>query len=266
MSDSPKIFISYSWDSEEHRSWVKKLADRLILNGVNVILDQYDAGPGADFIHFMEQAVEQSDRVISILTTEYKTRSDERKRGVGYESVLTTWQFYDRGIEERFILPVVRSGDFSAVIPNYLRSIVALDFRDDAKFEDNFMSLLKAIYNHSDRPELGRRPDFVNSPAPSSSASTRPTNNENATSDNPFQTIKKLLINADFDNAIKQMLELASTGKYSDYENTVIMQASRWNGLKRNINSGIIASENATLQTNRIRNALLSLLKEMSEE
>jgi len=37
----PCVFISYSWDSLEHRQWVAQLATSLRQNGVEVILDQW---------------------------------------------------------------------------------------------------------------------------------------------------------------------------------------------------------------------------------
>ena len=40
-----KVFISYAWESEEHREWVKALADRLLSDGIDAVLDQYDLHP-----------------------------------------------------------------------------------------------------------------------------------------------------------------------------------------------------------------------------
>ena len=37
-----KAFISYAWESEEHRAWAKALADRLLADGIEAIVDQYD--------------------------------------------------------------------------------------------------------------------------------------------------------------------------------------------------------------------------------
>lgn len=37
-----QAFISYSWDSEEHKTWVRHLVDKLLQSGIPVILDQYD--------------------------------------------------------------------------------------------------------------------------------------------------------------------------------------------------------------------------------
>jgi hypothetical protein len=63
-----KVFITYSWDSAAHKNWVKGLADRLIQNGIEVRLDQYDLQPGESFTHFMEVSIAKTDRVLVILT------------------------------------------------------------------------------------------------------------------------------------------------------------------------------------------------------
>jgi hypothetical protein len=75
MENELTVFISYSWDSKDHKDWVRKLADYLIDNGVNVILDQYDLAAGKILTYFMESAVEKADKVIIILTPGYKLKS-----------------------------------------------------------------------------------------------------------------------------------------------------------------------------------------------
>ena len=41
-SINPKVFISYSHDSDDYKDWVVSFANRLILEGIDVTLDQYD--------------------------------------------------------------------------------------------------------------------------------------------------------------------------------------------------------------------------------
>ncbi|MGC2696487.1 MAG: SEFIR domain-containing protein [Candidatus Angelobacter sp.] len=41
----PKVFISYSHDSPEHEQSVLAFADRLVDDGIDVILDQYVSPP-----------------------------------------------------------------------------------------------------------------------------------------------------------------------------------------------------------------------------
>ena len=52
-----KVFISYAWENEEHREWVKALADRLLSDGIDAVLDQYDLELGDRLPQFMEQSV-----------------------------------------------------------------------------------------------------------------------------------------------------------------------------------------------------------------
>jgi hypothetical protein len=44
-TDHPKVFISYSHDSREHIDRVRELSDRLRAEGIDCILDQYEASP-----------------------------------------------------------------------------------------------------------------------------------------------------------------------------------------------------------------------------
>ncbi|MCG1012151.1 TIR domain-containing protein [Tepidanaerobacter sp. GT38] len=38
----PTVFISYSWDSEEHENWVAFLAAKLRENGVDATIDKFE--------------------------------------------------------------------------------------------------------------------------------------------------------------------------------------------------------------------------------
>ncbi len=42
--DSPKVFISYSHDSEQHKASILALADRLCREGLDCTIDQYING------------------------------------------------------------------------------------------------------------------------------------------------------------------------------------------------------------------------------
>ena len=53
----PKVFISYSWTSEEHKSNVIEFATYLMNNRVEAILDEWDAHEGMDLNYFMEKNV-----------------------------------------------------------------------------------------------------------------------------------------------------------------------------------------------------------------
>lgn len=45
MPNNPKAFISYCWDDEAYKEWVRRLATQLRADGVNVCLDHWHAVP-----------------------------------------------------------------------------------------------------------------------------------------------------------------------------------------------------------------------------
>ena len=52
-----KVFISYSWSSPEHEEWVINIAERLMSDGIEVIIDKWDLKEGHDMFDFMESMV-----------------------------------------------------------------------------------------------------------------------------------------------------------------------------------------------------------------
>ena len=52
-SEVKKIFISYSWTTPKHEKWVLDLAERLVSDGVDVVLDKCNLKPGEDKYSFM---------------------------------------------------------------------------------------------------------------------------------------------------------------------------------------------------------------------
>ena len=84
----PKVFISYSWDSPEHRQWVAQLGGYLRQCGIDVTLDQWHVRYGEDLAAFMERSVREADRVLVICTESYVDKASRRTRGVGYELLM----------------------------------------------------------------------------------------------------------------------------------------------------------------------------------
>ncbi len=62
----PRAFISYSWDGEEHKQWVRDLATKLRRDGVDVMLDQWGAVPGDQLPEFMEHSLRENDFVLVV--------------------------------------------------------------------------------------------------------------------------------------------------------------------------------------------------------
>lgn len=154
-------FISYSWDDESHKEWVLTLANNLIENGIDVLLDQYELSAGKEMTHFMEKAM-IADKVIVILTPKYKLKADKREGGVGYEYSLLTKDFYDSAPDKARIIPVLKLGDETTSCPTFIKTKIFHDMRDRNKYDAKFFELIKLIVDKPliKKPPLGKLPNF----------------------------------------------------------------------------------------------------------
>ena len=157
MSDcNPKVFVSYSWEEENHKRWVKKLVDRLIEDGVNANFDQYDLTLGERLPQFMEQSISLADYVLVICTPAYKEKSDSRKGGVGYEGHIITGELLLQGNEKKYI-PILRKGTISTAIPTFLTGKLYVDLSEHADIENNYQDLITTLWGKKKiRPSLGK--------------------------------------------------------------------------------------------------------------
>lgn len=160
MSDNaPQLFVSYSHDSQEHRDWVLRLCDRLVRNGVNVVLDQWDLRLGGDLPRFMASGLAESDRVLAVCTEKYVERANLGKGGVGYETMILTAQLM-RNVSSRKIIPLVRRNDLNDPTPTFLSSKLYVDFRQEFEYESRYRELIFEIHGETirARPPLGQNP------------------------------------------------------------------------------------------------------------
>ncbi len=155
ISGHPSVFISYSWDSDNHKQWVLKLAEELLRYGVNVMFDRWHLHHGEETYHFMERGCRDCDKILLICTPEYVHRANARIGGVGFETVVTA-SLYTTAHNKRRFIPIVRakSAD-SESLPTYLGGALYIDMKTPDWNAEGFSSLLRAIY---DRPETPRPP------------------------------------------------------------------------------------------------------------
>jgi hypothetical protein len=155
---TPKAFISYSWDDEPHKEWVKALAARLRSEGIDVTLDRWAVAPGDQLPRFMETAVRENDFVLIVCTPSYKLKSDGRKGGVGYEGDIMTGEVFS-GKDHRKFIPVLRSGGWGDASPSWLAGRYGIDLRGDPYSEVRYEDLLDTLHGTREQaPPVGRRP------------------------------------------------------------------------------------------------------------
>ena len=150
-----KVFITYAWEDEAHKDWAKQLADKLITEGIEAIIDQYDLNPGDRIPQFMEASIKEAVYVLVICTPKYKRKADKRLGGVGYESNLISGEIYTKGSKKRKYIPVLRRGSMEKSIPAFLAGAYAVDLSEDLEnyvYDKNFRELAIKLRGGRRRP------------------------------------------------------------------------------------------------------------------
>jgi|GEM_PF-383715 len=179
----PKVFISYSWDSEAHKSWTKHLAARLRSDGVDVTLDQWSVIPGDQLPKFMETAIRDNSYVVIICTPNYKLKSDQRKGGVGYEGDIMTAEVLTARNDRKFIA-ILRSGSWDSAMPSWLKGKYSIDLSAEPYSGEQYSDLLVTLHNMREQaPPIGRPPQLKSASATRSQAA-------GAAAHAPFEPIK----------------------------------------------------------------------------
>lgn len=165
---SPKVFISYSWTSEEHKMRVKEWADRLIDDGIAVIIDIYDLKEGHDIPFFMEKMVLDPEitHVLVISDKEYSEKANNRKTGsgVGTEAQIISSEVYGQAQQEKFI-PIFceRDEEGKPCLPVFMKSRAYIDFSSLELVNDNWEQLVRRLYGKPfyEKPALGKPPAYI---------------------------------------------------------------------------------------------------------
>ncbi len=155
---TPRVFISYSHDSAEHKGWVLDFATTLRNRGVDAILDQWDLRPGNDLPHFMETELERCDYVVMVCTENYVKKANMGEGGVGYEKMIMTSSMLQR-IDTNKVIPIIRQVG-NSLRPTFLKSKLYIDFSKDEDVEYSLDELLRTLLNSPlyEKPEIGKNP------------------------------------------------------------------------------------------------------------
>lgn len=149
MDDALTVFISYSHDSETHKSRVLGLSESLRKDGINTLLDQYHAEgtPPEGWERWMMDCIDQADRVLCVCTATYHRRfrgHETPGKGLGgnWEGALITAEIYQNGSYGSKFTPVLFDISDKAHIVEPLRSRSYYLIDDNA---DNYTALYDAL-------------------------------------------------------------------------------------------------------------------------
>ena len=153
-----KVFISYSHDSEKHQQNVLELADRLRGEGIDCIIDQYEASPYEGWVRWAINQVEEAEFVLVVCTQQYNrlfSGKEETLEGkaVNWQGAIITQSIYDSQSNHTKFIPIAFSAQDSAHIPIILRGATFYVIDTPTGYEQ----LYRRLTNQSatPMPELG---------------------------------------------------------------------------------------------------------------
>lgn len=148
----PTVFLSYSHESKEHSANVLSIANRLVREGIDCVLDQYVESPNEGWLAWMTNNIENSDFVLCICTSQYKEKSG---KGVTFEKLIGFQEIYDnRSINQKFI-PVILNRNDEESIPSLLKPFQLYDLSRD----DGYHKLYRRLTNQPliVKPKIGSK-------------------------------------------------------------------------------------------------------------
>lgn len=156
---SPKVFISYSHDSPEHADWVLGLSNRLLGDGIDCILDQYEEWPPTGWPRWMTARIKESDFVLMVCTEPYYRRvMGEEKAGVGlgvrWEGNLVYNELYAGGTVNHKFLPLIPIGGSAQHVPDPLQGFPRFSVHTEDGYRELYRRL--TLQRSVEKPVLGK--------------------------------------------------------------------------------------------------------------
>lgn len=144
-----RVFISYSWDNEEHKAWALNLCQDLRKRGIDSIIDQAKR-EGDDVIDFMKSGIINANVILGIRAPSYSDRAAGKAGGVRYETQMLKVHILHAKNEGKFI-PILRKGNFESSFPTILSIRDGFDMRDDSKYMETIEEVANEI---NDNPTI----------------------------------------------------------------------------------------------------------------
>ena len=153
----PKVFISYSHDSQVHKDRILALADKLRKDGIDCNIDQYEESPPEGWHRWMLNQVEAADFVLIACTEQYDRcfRGQEepgKGQGATWEGGVIIQELYDTEGQNSKFIPVTLTAEDANFIPSPLRS--ATRYRLQNKYKLLYCRLTNQ--HQTPRPPLGK--------------------------------------------------------------------------------------------------------------
>ncbi|MEM7481688.1 MAG: tetratricopeptide repeat protein [Acidobacteriota bacterium] len=166
----PKVFISYSQSSPEHKARVKDLSGRLLERGIDSDIDQYVIGPERGWQEWSRQQIEQADFVLLVFDPTYskafkgeEIEDGSKRLGSRSEALMLSQVFFESAGRNRKLVPIIFDRDHAELIALPLRSFTYFNVSEAESFDLLCLHLLgqPAI----EKPPLGSPTAIPTAPA-----------------------------------------------------------------------------------------------------
>lgn len=134
----PRVFISYTHESPEHKARVHALADYLRESGVTVVLDRDcpPGGPDEGWDKWSEKQAQYSDIVLLVFSASYRRcwdgeQPDGVRLGASHETRVLYRRIYNAGQQIQFCRVVVVNEADKAHIPDLIAGLHVFDAERD---------------------------------------------------------------------------------------------------------------------------------------
>ena len=237
---SKKVFLSYSWDSLEHKEWVIMLANTLRKEyGIDAVVDDFLVVNNLN--KMMVQEISGNDKVIIVVTSKYTEKANSFSGGVGYETELLL--SYIQNNPSKLIVVLREKCDK----PIYIKDFYHIDFTDDSNFSSSIDELVLRI---DDKPKYIMDDLNIDNPKkvyPKSIKSVQVDNDEDL-----VEQIEKLLAITGYSFNVKGKMECATWIKDFGFELVVDSVKTALSQYLRQDNTGNYTKESINKVFNSI--------------
>ncbi|MBS0358217.1 MAG: HEAT repeat domain-containing protein [Proteobacteria bacterium] len=160
-------FISYAWDTEEHKQWVERLAYDLTASGITVLLDKFTIDVSANLEQALEKEIRLADAVLVVGSKSYKEKTEWHEHLNAPEPVLSReWRKIKNNIAPNKQIPLLLADEPKEAFPEGLLGDKLVfdklytDFRVEADYENKLIKVLTTLYN-LDAPEINSEIEVI---------------------------------------------------------------------------------------------------------
>ena len=148
---APTCFVSYAWGNPDHERWVEhRLAMDLEKAGIKVILDRWENSQIGSSIPRFVDLISKADRVLIVGTKAYlrkfENRDPESGTVVAAEMDQVSARLLGSEAKKKTVMPLLLEGTPEEALPPALLTRVRSDFRDDARYFETALDLLRSLY------------------------------------------------------------------------------------------------------------------------